>query len=124
MMRTSIYLILLLSVISFTSCKKESTVWETDWGVPIVNDTLTLQNLVDDSIILENGMGYYDLDFEKVIELNVKDSITIPDTTLNEKYTIALLNLTLNPGFSFINNAEEHDLVMPYGIRLGNMING
>lgn len=121
-MRTSIYLILLLSIIAFSSCKKEKTVWDSEWGAPIINDTLTLQNLVDDSIVVENGMGYYDLDFEKVIELNVNDSITIPDTTINEKYTIALLNLTLNPGFSFINNVEEHDLNMPYGIRLGKII--
>ena len=43
-------------------------------------------------------------------DLNLNDLIEIPDTTLEENYVSAFTNLTINPGFSFVNSTEEHNI--------------
>lgn len=109
-MKKLYFLPLLFAVIS--SCKKEATRWETEWSAPLINDTLSLVNLVNDSTLLESG-GYYYLDLERIREYDINKLIKIPDTTITEEFTIAVLNLTLNPGFSFVNSSEIHELNIP-----------
>ncbi|MDG2440092.1 MAG: hypothetical protein P8M19_00355, partial [Crocinitomicaceae bacterium] len=57
-------LLALMALFLFTSCKKENTVWETDWSVPVINDTLSLSNLVNDSTLAETG-GFYSVDLNR-----------------------------------------------------------
>lgn len=114
--------ILLLSLL-IVSCKKEKTVWQSDWAFPIVNDTLSLKNLVNDSTLSENVSGYYDLELKRTLfDLRVNDLIEIPDTTIQENFTISFLNLTLAPGFSFVNSTEEHVLNVPNNAQLATVI--
>ncbi len=105
------------------SCKKEDTVWETDWGFPLINDTLTLDNLVNDSTLFENPSGYYELDLTRtLLDIDVSEIVDIPDTTIVENFTIAFLNLTMNPGFNFVNSVEEHTFDIPNGAQLQKII--
>lgn len=107
---------LLIALLFLASCKKEDTVWDSDWSAPLINDTLSLDHLVNDSTISESG-GYYVLDLTRTLfDLNVSDFVSIPDTTIEEIYSFNA-NLPLSPGFSFVNNQEEHDLDMK-GIEL------
>lgn len=108
-MKHSIALVLLLICIS--SCKKEDTIWETDWNAPLINDTLSLAHLVNDTTLAESG-GYYVLDLTRTLfDLNVSDFVKIPDTTIEQTFGFSG-SLTLAPGFSFVNAPEEHDLDM------------
>ena len=73
-------LALSLFAITLTSCKKEATVWEGDWNTPLVNDTLSLKNLVNDST-LSVSSGYYALDLTRnLFDVGIIDLINIPDT--------------------------------------------
>lgn len=105
MMRKIGVLIVLVSVVF--SCKKEKTVWESDWSAPLISDTLSLKNLVNDSTLSENG-SYYALDLNReIFNLNLGELIEIPDTTIAQNFTFAS-NLNIAAGFSFINSVEEH----------------
>lgn len=105
MKRTAILLTLLLSIVS---CKKEPTVWETDWSAPIINDTLSLANLVNDSTLAEVG-GFYELNLDRVLfSLNVADVISIPDTTIEETTTFSG-SINLTPGSTIDNSIDEHN---------------
>lgn len=108
-MKHSIALFLLLIFIS--SCKKEDTIWETDWSAPLINDTLSLAHLVNDTTLAESG-GYYVLDLTRTLfDLKVSDFVSIPDTTIEQTFAFGG-SITLAPGFSFVNSPTTHDLDM------------
>ena len=98
---------LLIIGIGITSCKKEKTIWESEWSSPLINDTLTLDKLVDDSTFINTG-GFYSLDLDRtLINISVKDLVSIEDTTIAKPFTVSL-NLTLAPGTNFVNSVEEN----------------
>jgi hypothetical protein len=104
MKRTATFLLLLLLVVS---CKKEKTIWESDWSAPIINDTLSLANLTNDSTLVESS-GFYQLDLSRTLfDLKVSDFVGIPDTTIQEVFA-APVGFNLSPGFTFDNSTTEH----------------
>lgn len=98
-------------VLSFLfSCKREQTVWDSNWQLPLLSDSLTLTNLVEDSILVVNG-GTYQLAFDReLLTLKLSDFVEIPDTTINHAYALSLNGITIPPGTSFVNDIQEHDL--------------
>ncbi|MDB4324442.1 hypothetical protein N9963_03490 [Crocinitomicaceae bacterium] len=109
-MKTTIY-ILIFSIV-LLSCKKEATIWESDWSSPLISDTLSLNNLVNDSTLAENSGGYL-LDLDRTLfDLNITELVNIPDTTIAEDFAFSG-TLILNPGVSFVNSIEEHNINIP-----------
>lgn len=107
-MRFFIVFSLFISLL-FVSCRKEKAIWESDWSLPLVSDTLNLKNLVTDSFLAVNGSGNYQLEINRnILDLNLSDYIEIPDTTIAQKYSIASGSLNVQPGTSFVNNNKDH----------------
>ena len=104
------YLVLIIGIAAVAiGCKKEKTSWDTEWSAPLINDTLSLKNLVNDSTLIESG-GFYALDLNReIFNLNLTELINIPDTTIIEQFTFGT-DLNIFPGLSFINSVEEHEL--------------
>lgn len=91
------------------SCRKEKAIWESDWSLPLVSDTLDLKNLVSDSFLAVNGSGNYQLEINRnILDLKLSDYIEIPDTTISQKYSIASGSINVQPGSSFVNNNKDH----------------
>ena len=104
------YIFAFLLIFALFSCKKEKTSWNSDWAAPIVNDTLSLSNLVNDSTINEGSSGFYELDLSRTLfDLGIADFIEIPDTVINHSFVTVVPNLSVPPGFSFVNEIEEHE---------------
>jgi len=114
-MKNTLFILLLVTLAA--SCKKEQTVWESDWNAPIINDTLTLANLVNDSTLAENS-GFYELDMTRTLfDLNVNEIVKIPDTTINEPFSNGSVdNWQINPGASIfppgVVTSDEHVLLL------------
>ncbi|MFY7669145.1 MAG: hypothetical protein ACOVQG_10395 [Crocinitomicaceae bacterium] len=91
------------------SCKKKDTSWTTDWGAPIVSDTLTLSNFMNDSTLTSSDQATIDVDLTRtLLDIGIKDIIKIPDTTISQFFS-PLLNINnVQPGFTFVNSIEEH----------------
>jgi hypothetical protein len=104
------YYILLLLFLTF-SCKKKDTSWNTDWATPIVSDTLRLTNLFNDSTLATSNQTTIDVDLTRtLLDIQLTDIINIPDTTITQLFS-PLFNLNnVQPGFTFVNNVEEHSL--------------
>lgn len=99
--------ILVLASLGLFSCKKEKTSWESDWSAPLLSDTLSLKNMVNDSTLAETG-GFYSLDLNReIFNLNLTDLIEIPDTTIAQNITFSN-TLNIQAGLGFINSIEEH----------------
>jgi hypothetical protein len=92
-------LLLCGSILTLFACKKENTVWTSDWTFPMVRDTLNLQSLdtKENLFTTKNGKFYLSAN-ESFYKLNLSDYITIPDTTINGIIGINFPSLTVYPG--------------------------
>jgi hypothetical protein len=110
-MRINKLLLITGMVIFLVSCKKEATSWDTDWVVPIVNDTLSLKNLQNDSTFFVNGNSFYEVDLTRtLLNIGINEIVAIPDTFIEQKFSTIFANFNVPPGFSFVNEVEEHTL--------------
>ncbi len=100
-----------VSIILLFSCRKEKADWDSDWVVPLVKDTLDLSSLVNDSTIVVNSFSNYELDLTRTIkEFSLADFVAISDTTILQDYILAVPSVTIPPGFTIVNQIEEHTL--------------
>lgn len=92
----------------FASCKKrEKAIWDTDWKVPLVQDSLKLTNLVADSLLTVVS-GNYVLDINhSLFEFKLSDFVSLPDTSVENTFHLSL-NISASPGVSFVNSVEDH----------------
>ena len=103
-----------LSLLLATSCRKEKTSWDTDWVVPIVNDTLSLKNLVNDSTLAVDVNSFYTVDLSRtILNIGLADILTIPDTVINQVFSLTSGTLNVPPGFNIVNQIEEHTINIP-----------
>jgi hypothetical protein len=102
-----------------SSCRKEKTSWESDWVVPLVRDTLSLTELENDSTLSVDGAYNYTVDLTRTLaNIRLIDSLTIPDTTIVQDYVLAVSSITVPPGYTIVNQIEEHEINMPDNIQL------
>ena len=77
---------ILLIALTLFSCKKEATRWRTDWLLPVLHDTLTLNQYYNDSTLSING-SQIDVNLSRtILDLGLSDLIQIPDTTIAQQY--------------------------------------
>jgi hypothetical protein len=112
--RFSIFFLCFSSIVSFLFACKKDTSWNSNWLAPIVNDTLSLKNLVNDSTLSTGSSSYYELDLDRTIfDFGIEDIVEIPDTQIVQSFSIATSSINVPPGFSFVNEIEEHTLNVP-----------
>jgi len=118
-MKFKLKLFLIFSLLIF-SCKKilETPYWDVDVLAPVVNTTLTINDLLTDSLIQTNADSSLTIVYQSdVFNIDVDSIFKIPDTTLVEEYTIPLTSL-VSPGGSFYSNDEEKELNISNGVEL------
>lgn len=109
-MKKLVYLLCLGLV--FASCKKrEKAIWDTDWKAPLVQDSLTLSDLVADSLLTVVS-GNYVLDVNaSLFEFKLSDFVNLPDTSVESTFHVSI-NIPASPGVSFVNKVEDHVIEM------------
>lgn len=97
-------------VVALASCKKEATRWQSDWLLPVLQDTLSLKHLYNDSTLsINNGQIAVDLT-RNILNLGLSDLIQIPDTSIVQTYQSNFTVNNVSPGFMFVNSVKTHDL--------------
>ncbi len=106
-----LYILPFIGLISLMSCRKEKTIWDSNWIAPLVNDTLSLNNLVNDSTLTADLSTFYQVDLTRtILNLGIEDFVTLPDTLISHNFNITVPSLTVPPGFSIVNEIEEHTI--------------
>ena len=106
--------LVLLLIFLIISCKKKKAVWYTDWSSPLINDTLTLSHLANDSTLSEVG-GFYELNLDrKLIDLDLAKLIEIRDTIISEEFNS---NITINLSNDAKKYLSEKGYDKSYGAR-------
>jgi hypothetical protein len=119
--RKLVFITLSISFLLF-SCKKKKTSWISDWGAPIICDTLNLTNYYNDSTIESSDGSTLNFNLSRtILDVGINDLIQIRDTIISQS-TNSSINLNNIPaGSNFINQTEEHDLNID-GIQLKKVI--
>jgi hypothetical protein len=109
------YVLIVLGFLSImVACRKNKTVWDTNWNVPLVNDSLTLQKWVNDSTLEVSTAGYYEVNLHRtLLDVDLASIVHIPDTTINKTFGISFSSWTFPPNSNFVNSVEEHTLQLP-----------
>lgn len=115
------FFVALVVVITLSfSCRKamEKPSWDVDILSPLVKTTLTLNDLLPDSILQVNPDSSIKLVYSTTVFTIDTDSLfKIPDTTITEIYSIPL-SLIAPPGYSFYSNLENTELNVTNGVEL------
>ncbi len=100
--------LLLLCFLAF-SCKRKQAEWQSEWQAPLINDTLNLEQLEQNSLVSIDA-GNYMLDFDReIFRFTLSDFVKIPDTTIIHNYSPPL-SINVNPGVSFVNDINENNI--------------
>ena len=109
MMKKIIYSALVIFLL-FSCKRKEDTAWDVAVISPVVKTTITIDDLVADSILSIRSDNSVVLDYNFSFS-PVEDQFLfkIPDTTLKENYGFPFLSpISLTPGFQFISDPSEN----------------
>ena len=112
--------ILGLIIFIFFSCRKdfEKPNWDVDLLAPLVKTTLTLNDLLPDSLIQVNSDTSLKIVYQtNVFDIDMDSLFKIPDTTIAEVFTVIFSSIA-NPGNSFYSSAEEVKLNISNGVEL------
>lgn len=111
--------IIIVLVFSF-SCRKavDKPTWDVDVLSPLIKTTLTLNDLLPDSILQVNPDTSLKIVYStSIFTIDVDSLFKIPDTTITEIYSVPL-NIVASPGYSFYSNDEERELNVTNGVEL------
>lgn len=115
------FLLVILIILTFSfSCRKamEKPSWDVDVLSPLVNSTLTLNDLLSDSVLQVNPDTSLKIVYStNIFTIDVDSLFKIPDTTITEIYSVPL-NIIAAPGDSFYSNDEERPLNVTNGVEL------
>ena len=93
------------------SCKKEGTSWNVDLEAPLVHDTLSLKNWVNDSTLTETVNGEIEVDLRRtLLDIGLSELIKIPDTSVTQLFSPIITLNNIPPGTTFVNEIEEHSI--------------
>lgn len=104
-----IFLGLGLIFLTLSACRKKDASWTTDWVLPLVNDSLLISDYVKDSLLESTSDNSIHLALKtSVFDIDLSEIITIPDTVIEQSFSISVNNMVLNPGVTFVNDIKEH----------------
>ncbi|PWH81581.1 hypothetical protein [Brumimicrobium oceani] len=103
------YIIFAGIILSVLSCRKDTTTWNSDWVVPLINDSLLIKDYVNDSTLAVNSDQSIQVIAQRsLLNLDLSSIIEIPDTSVVQSFAIGIPSLTLAPGSSFIDEIKQH----------------
>ena len=102
--------IVLCFLIGLVSCKKEETAWNIVVEAPLIHDTLSLKNWVNDSTLTETN-GEIEIDVTRtLLDIGLSELIKIPDTSVTQLFSPIITLNNIPPGTTFVNAIEEHSV--------------
>ncbi|MFN3918223.1 MAG: hypothetical protein ACK4K0_10820 [Flavobacteriales bacterium] len=101
-------IITIILIIAFSCKRKHDASWDADYSVPLGKASLTVNDLLADSLLSLNPDNSLNLVIDyNLLRFSIDSLIEIPDTILTDAYTLPFpFPLTANPGQNFISNSS------------------
>ncbi|HLG04325.1 MAG TPA: hypothetical protein VI731_12075 [Bacteroidia bacterium] len=97
-MKKLLFILLAALPALFSSCRKGSPSWETGLLFPIAYGSISIDNLITDSLITEGADGSVRLVYSTKIAGLTDSLFEIPDTSIINSYNIPFGSVIFNPG--------------------------
>lgn len=105
--RLSGFVVLVLTIA--LSCRREKTSWNSHWVFPLISDTLGINKFINDSTVEVNADNSLQFILKRdIFDIDLFSLIDIPDTTIEQTFSIAFSSLSLPPGTQYVNQTAEH----------------
>lgn len=92
-------------------CRKNGANWNSDWVVPLINDSLIIKDYVNDSTLGINPDQSIQVIAERnLFNLDIKSILKVPDTSIQQSFSLTIPSLNVSPGSAFIDDVKEHKL--------------
>ncbi len=99
---SSLFILFLFSFIFYSSCRKGNPSWDVDILAPLINSTLTINNIIPDSLLQTNPDNSLSIVYKiGLYSFNVDTLFKIPDTTLSNNY-VSPFSTIISPGGGII----------------------
>jgi hypothetical protein len=96
------------AIVLLLGCKKEPTSWSSNWSVPLVHGSLSLDDLIPAEYQTTNSDNYLSIVYsEPVYSFTIDTLVQLPDTTIFRKTAVAVPSLTVNPDFIYGDNYDQ-----------------
>ncbi|MDQ3110736.1 MAG: hypothetical protein M3R17_12655 [Bacteroidota bacterium] len=102
MKKLLIFLLAGTAFLHFQSCRKEGLSWNTGVVLPLAHASLSIDNLITDSLSVSNSNGVRLVYSTKFLGLNTDTLFNIPDTTISNFYNLPFGSLTASEGYDLI----------------------
>lgn len=98
-----------IGLVFVVSCRRDDPSWDLDLTAPVAYGTVTIDNLMNDTILCEGADGSLRVCYHTVVPgLNADSLIDIPDTTIsNPPYYWPFNPTTLGPSTTLVNNQTQ-----------------
>lgn len=110
--RNIISVLILLLTGLMMGCKRESpTTWQSDVLVPIANGRITLNNIIDDSLLYYDEECLWHLLFhESLTDFDLDTLVEIPDTVITKSFVVPIVGgpFVIAPGQEIIEQTENN----------------
>jgi len=114
-------ILLLLCAVCINSCRKETPSWDVDVIAPLIKSTLSVNNIIPDSILAVNPDNSLDIIYDAALTSFATNNLFVfPDTSLNMVFMSPFQILI--PGTGSITSATVEHVVLEGGVELKNGI--
>ena len=112
-------LLILLFIACIFSCRKAGKAsWDVDLLIPLLRSTLTLDQIVPDSILYKNPDNSLDIIFNSAITtFSTGNIFAVPDTSFDTTY-IAPIQVTFPGGTTIVNTTVQKVPALSGGVEL------
>ena len=89
-----------------SACRKEETTWDADFTVPIAKTTLSINQLIADSLLVTNPNNHIIIAYNnRILNYGIDSILTIPDTVTSYAITTFITG-TVTPGQTIASSVE------------------
>lgn len=102
----ALIIVVCLILIFSVGCKKEKTKWDADFAFPIAQTTLSINQLIADSLLATDANNHIIISYDnRILNYGIDSMISIPDTVTT--YSIASVSSgTINAGQTLASSVE------------------
>lgn len=111
----------ILVVIFVISCKRDDPSWDMDLTVPVAYGSLSLEDLLEDSITSVGADGSVRISSRTKIQAFADSLFNLPDTTIDTSYHWPLSSGNLSPGQPLVSNAPSQ---IDFGLNPMQLVSG
>ncbi|MCD4735320.1 MAG: hypothetical protein K8R53_04715 [Bacteroidales bacterium] len=113
------FFLILMTLGLIFSCQKERPhpSWDVEMLIPLVSDTVTVSDLINDTLYIENPDHSLSFIFDQhLYDISVDTLVMLPDTIFYWNFNIPL-PVTLDPGQVVFDFNYDHPLEVDYGVK-------